>query len=164
VPAPAGRPSARSCWRQASWTTHCSSGWLSARARSSRTYRHGFGVPLGWLASFPLLRPVASLCGCARAYMPRLLMPTINELRMRGLIFLLADSQSRAAACHNRHAAGSPRGCARRPRMQPGGAACRRRQGLSTDGSRSCARLWGRSGPTTAAGTWADGRRGSAAV
>eukprot|EP01047_Picozoa_sp_COSAG01_P058189 COSAG01_NODE_6822_length_3483_cov_7.965426_4_plen_49_part_01 len=31
-------------------------------------------------------------------------------------------------------------------------------QGLSTDGSRSCARLWGRSGPTTAAGTWADGR------
>jgi hypothetical protein len=41
---------------------------------------------------------------------------------VHGLIFLLADSQSRAAACHNRHAAGSPRGCARRPRMQPGAA------------------------------------------
>jgi hypothetical protein len=52
--------------------------------------------------------------------------PTI-ELRMRGLIFLLADSQSRAAACHNRHAAGSPRGCARRPRAAGAARAVNRR-------------------------------------
>ena len=48
---------------------------------------------------------------------------------MRGLIFLLADSQSRAAACHNRHAAGSrPRGAraaarACSPRAPPRAAA-----------------------------------------
>jgi hypothetical protein len=79
---------------------------------------------------------------------------------MRGLIFLLADSQSRAP--RGAAAAGGARArAAARLAAALAGAA---RGGLTDSSNDRGARLWGRSGPTTAAGTWADGRRGSAAA